>query len=486
VWVFRKRIGDYPGTLRIRFADDRGSLSGTDDTAEVKKGRPCAPTLKLEMFPAWEEFIATVPDIVHSCRIHDLGVLRATPGRYYWIWAWDMLVSVHEAMRWGDVGLCRDTIRFVNEHRDANGRIPARWTRSLLPLDTPSPGGIEFLFAAVTHLVVHETGDRALLADVFPAMVASLRAVAPSLKAEGMVRGEGFYPDLLTSFGRKPESAVSMETGSWFVYCVIMEDLASLLDDRAVAEEARVCKKSVAAQFLARFEDKDFLVDAIDPETGKNNGKHPLFSMLFLHTTEGFELVGSKIGEMADAIEQRFLSEHGMRIMPIGEGEGEVVLDSWYPHWDLYAIRVLRRAGRRDAIMKWLKLSERVLSTLGYCPEFLEQSGFRTGDPGAWERHGAASNLNCVTGWYRALREAVFGIEITGSYITHFPLSLPLGTAVLEGIRWKEGEWRFTIDYSGPHLKAIIVDGEEIQGLVIPGAHGTPGQHHVTIRYGDN
>ncbi len=486
-WIFQGTItpDESRATFQISFGDMREDASLSDRREEAERNDSYAPSLKLGGFPAWEEFFTTVPALVRSCCIRDLGVPRATPGRYYWIWAWDMLVTVYEAMRWGDVKLCRDTIRFVNEHRDDNGQIPARWTRSLLPLDTPSPGGIEFLLAALTHLVVHETGDSSILKQVFPALVAPFRSVAPSLIQEGFVRGEGFYPDLPGSFGRTGKSAVAMETGSWYSYCAILKDLATLVGDRAVAQEARQCMGSIARIFPQHFDHDRFLLDAVDPSTGKGNGKHPLFSLLFLHASPGFDLMRHRIDEIAETIERRFLTTHGMRMMPVEEGKGEVVLDSWYPHWDVYALKILRRAGRGEAIMQWLRLCEEVLTKLGYCPEFLGLSGFRSGDPLAWAHHGAASNLNCVTGWYRAIREAVFGIEIDGNSMTHIPLALPLGRIVLEGLRWRGGTWTITVDYSGPDLKSVVVDDEEMAGLVIPGSYGTPGAHQVVIRYGD-
>jgi hypothetical protein len=492
-WLFRRfnRAGeDLRASFRLEFADEESKITPgvPPDPDQVPRGRDRrVPRLHLERYPRWEEFYATAPGLVDSCRVRDLGVLRATPGGYYWIWAWDMLVAVHEALRWGDLDLCHSTLLFANRHRDTNGIIPARWTRSLQPLDTPSPGGIEFLLASLAYELSLEAGERGPLAEVFTSMHSRFREAAPGLRSEGVARGEGFYPDLLTAFGREPGSAVAMETGSWYALCRILAAAARQLGESATESEADACAKKVAEQFLKSFWDDVFLVDSLQTQRGKKSGKHPLFALLFLHSPLGLSIIRERLTEAADFIEQRLLSEHGVRLLPKEESKegGETVLDSWYPHWDQYALKLLRRAGRARAIMAWLEQSEHVLENLGYCPEFLSLSGFRGGDPSAWRHHGAASNLNCVTGWYRALRESVFGVEFDPGGMTHIPLGLPLGRIAMEDLHWRGGNWSLEVNYGGPDVVEISVDGKPLKGCMkIPIGYASSGRHTLKVNYG--
>ena len=457
----------------------------TDSTASQS-----GPRLFLEGFPRWMEFFASVPALVDSCCVRDFGVPRACPGRYYWLWSWDMLVTVPEAFRWGEPGLGESTTRFVNTHRDVNGIVPARWTRSLLPLDTPSPGGIEFLFGALAYENFLETGRIQEVLDAYPSIVPLLSAASSDILESGIVKGEGFYPDLLSFFGRNEQSAVSMEVGSWYSLCRLLQNIARSLGDQGTERLAESCAAKIMREFDYYFWDEKagFFVDSFQTATGLQKAVHPIFALLFLHSPLGLSLIRSNIDRTAAYVAERLLMPEGMRTIPLEESRrgGEVVLDSWYPHWDVYALQLLRRAGYAEKIMAWLRQSEKVLAQLGYCPEFLSLQGFRENEPDAWSRHGAASNLNCVTAWYRAIRESIFGIEIDPGGMTHLPLPLPIGRIAMEGMHWRGGLWTIEVIYDGPHVEEIRVDDSLLTGLLkVPARFAAPGEHHLKIRYGD-
>jgi hypothetical protein len=493
-WVFESPFrGDESTTPTFDVVFGDGGLETGEETNSGSCGtadfHATLPVLSLEDFPRWSEFLASVPGLVDSCKVHDLGVPRACPGRYYWIWAWDMLVTASEAQRWGDAELAGEVARFVNGRRDVNGVIPARWTRSLLPLDTPSPGGIEFLFAALAHENFLEGGERGPLSEAYVTLRRLFDGAESEIRDTGAVRGEGFYPDHLGAFGRTPDTSVAMEVGSWYGLARHTGLIARALGDEAVAERMEDTATAIARRFDAMFWDDEtgFFTDARNAGSVGPRKYHPLFSLLFLHSSLGFALVRERVARAAAFVEQQLLTEHGMRTVPLGESpkEGETVLDSWYPYWDIAALKLLRRAGRADAIMRWLRLCEETLEELGYCPEFLALRSFREGRVDAWTHHGAASNLNCVTAWSRALREAVFGMDIDPGGMTHIPLMLPVGTASLRNFSWRRGIWSIEIDNAGPFLQEILVDGDLLAGAAkIPIAYATAGEHQIRIRYG--
>jgi len=180
------------------------------------------------------------------------------------------------------------------------------------------------------------------------------------------------------------------------------------------------------------------------------------------------------------------MTDAGVRSLPFDEAGigGEAILDSWYPHWDLYALKVMRRSGDAGSIRRWLSCAEKALERMGYCPEYLALKGFRENDEHAWEKHGSASNLNCVTSWLRGLRESVVGYEFDPGGITHLPLSLPIPGARLDGVRWRGGTWTLESVYGGPHFDHIIVDGTIIEGTTkVPIRFHTHGEHVVQALY---
>jgi hypothetical protein len=181
------------------------------------------------------------------------------------------------------------------------------------------------------------------------------------------------------------------------------------------------------------------------------------------------------------------LTEHGLRTVPIEErGDGaEVILDAWYPHWDLYVLRFFRRNGDREALLRWLSLAETALEHLGYCPEFLGLEGFRMGDPSAWTRHGAPSNLNCATAWYRALLEVLFGLELDPGGLTVTETAPGSGPVSVRGVQLRGAQWDIDVVSDGPSLERCLVDGTDLGGCrKIPRPLSGPGRHHLVIRYG--
>jgi hypothetical protein len=278
-----------------------------------------------------------------------------------------------------------------------------------------------------------------------------------------------------------------MEAGGWYAFCRIVENIARELGDPSLEERLNAAAASISRHFDAHFwdEEKGFLADAVN--TTSNRSLHPLFSLIFLQSPLGHHLIRPHLHQLGDFISRELMRDTGVRVLPLNEaGIGtEAILDSWYPHWDLYALMLLRRAADADSIMRWLTCAEQALSKLGYCPEYLALGGFRANDPRAWEHHGSASNLNGVTSWLRALRESIVGYVFDPGGITHLPLSLPIPSARLEGVRWRGSTWSFESDYQGPHFESLVIDGTIIDGCTkIPVHLQTSGDHRVTARYG--
>jgi len=446
--------------------------------------------LHLPGYPHLEAFFGMVPPLVNSCIIRDYGVPRATPGRYYWIWAWDLLVSAAEMLRWGDVAGARRAVDFVTSHRDEGGGIPARWTRKLEPLDTPDLGAaLEFLLAHLAYLVFLETGSVQDLQVVYPALVKRFHQLRRHSTPAGLICGTGFYPDLPGRFGRSASSAVAMETGSWYGFCRTLQNMAGLLGDAGTEETAAELAATTASSFLDTFWDPAWqcVEDAVDVRTGIGNGRHPLFSFLFLQSPLAVPLVRGRMQEIARFIARDLLTEHGLRTVPLSErGDGnEVVLDAWYPHWDLYALKLLRRAGDEEGIRRWLALAESALERLGYCPEYLSMKGFRDGDPGAWLKHGAPSNLNCVTGWYRGILEGVLGLDFDAGGLTLVCTPPSVESATLIGLCFRGAIWDVELLPGGPELQECTVDGHALTGCrKIPLSLSGPGRHLIRMRFG--
>jgi len=480
-----------PLEFDVRFDDAPPGISSdvhVDDSGDDL--RASRPHLVLPEHPHLEAFYRSLPELVRSCVIGDYGVPRATPGRYYWIWAWDLMVTALEMLHWGDLEGARRAARFVSTHRDVDGRIPGRWTRSLEPLDTPEEGaGLEFLLAHLSYELYLESGSLQDILDIYPTLVGRFRAILSVATSDGTIPGKGFYPDLPGRFGRSAHTATAIESGCWYGLSRILQNMALLIGDEALAMEAGGAADRSGDSFTETFWDPQagMLQDAVDRQTGKGTGRHPIFSLLCLQSPLSAPILESHLGEIARFCDEQLFTEHGLRTVPLAErGDGaEVILDAWYPHWDLYMLRLLRRTGNRAALLRWLALAERTLSHLGYCPEFLALEGFREGNPAAWTHHGSPSNLNCATAWYRALLEVLFGLELDPGGLTITESLCLDGRISLRGLRLRQAHWNLELFEGGPSLVRCIVDGTDLGGCrKIPRTHSGPGVHNVEMHYG--
>ena len=452
--------------------------------------RSGSPALALQRFENIREFVGSVPGLVESCKVSDYGMTRACPGAYYFIWAWDNLVTAREMSRWGDIEGMRRIADFINRHRDIDDAIPGRWTRSLEPLDTPPKGGLEFLHLLLTIDCVVQSDDRKFLREVYPFALRHFSEVEVKLDARGVFANIGFYPDLPSQFGRAEQSAVAMEVAAFYGFSRLLEYIALRLDEPAVADRCGKIAEQIQSGFLNTFwdDEKEFLIDSIDIGTGERNRTYPMFSLWFLQTPLGRRLLHGKEEQAAAFIERSMQTGYGFRIVPAWDSKrsSEPVMNSWYPHWDIYPLMLFRREGRVDAIMQWLKSVEETLAVLGYCPEFLSLEGFDAERPDRWLQHGSVSNLNCVTGWYRSILEGIVGLEFDPGGITIVPLSLPLGTVRFSELKDRKTTFDIAIDNGGPHLQEVRLDGSPLEGcLKIPATVYDGRQHTIEITYGD-
>lgn len=484
-------LNEVQKTLRVSGLSNQNDIITIIDQQKsfYKEIQSKIPKLILTDFPHIENFLSTVPGLVESCRVKDHGTTRANPGAYYWIWAWDNIVTSLEMTRWGDLENLRRVAQFINAHRDVNGLIPGRWTHSLLPLDTPIRGSMEFLFALLSYELALQTDDQTHLIDAYPFLVEHLQQVNSISDECGCFVNIGSYPDLPIHYGRTEQSIVAMEVAAHYSFCRLMENIALPLHDNATAQLSHDTATRIQSHFLHVFwdEQQKFIFDSFDAQSGERNESYPSFIFLFLQTPLGFSLLHHKINDAADFISKNLLSQNGIRLLPAWDQkkESESVTNAWYPHWDIYMIKFLRRAGRANEIMQWLSAVEKTLIHLGYCPEFLSFEGFENDDENPWRFHGAVSNLNCATGWYRALLEGVIGLEFDPGGMTVIPLSLPIKEIQLTHLYDRGTIWDVMIKNEGEYLNEIRVDDQLIAGcLKIPYRFYDNGRHTLDLRYG--
>ncbi len=445
------------------------------------------PQLDLPAYPAIQEFFQQTPLIVESAKIQDASMTRACPGTYYWLWAWDNLVTAPVMLRWGDLPFVRRMIGFINSHRDSDGSIPGRWTRQYEPMDSRGIGAMDFLFSELILSLFSETEDRMIIRSNYTALVQAFCYIKFRCDENGLFPSFGIYPDIPYKMGRTEHCYVAIDQGAWYGFCRNLEKMALIIGDVPTANQAKEMAAKIERCFYSTFwnDEKGFICDSYDPTKKKQLSSFPIFSLLFLESQFGFQLLKNYVGEAANFIENYLLGSNGLKMTPEWDvnHNSEPAMSGWYPHWDLVAIKLLTRARKSMAIQKWLALVEECYSQLGYCPEFLSTKHERHD---LWYHHGAAWNLNCAAGWYNALLYSIFGINFDLGGITCHPA--PLGpNASLKKMAFRNGKWNISKSGNGDFISWLDVDGEKIMGsFKIPAKFYSDGNHRLNIHYQSN
>ena len=481
------RENNWSADLRLECSED---AAGFDAPAIALPGDTVIdpPAIDIPGHTHAGRFFAGVPGIVRSCTLRETGMTRGTPGAYYWIWAWDNMVTALEMLRWGDAHGAARVIRFINSHRDAGGAIPGRWTRTMQPLDTPPAGTFEFLLLLLAWQCAREGTGEQEVHDIYPFALGRLAEAARHIQERGLEPNIGFYPDLPVRFGRRESSAVAMETGTLYSFCRLMETVARERGDGETALRAGDTAGRILTSFEKSYWDEKtgFLLDSVDMETGTPNGAYPLFTLMFLQTPLGIPLLRPHLRAMARFARTHFQTPHGTRLLPSWDPRraGEDALSSWYPHWDIYLLKLLRRGGEREGILSWLRSMETALERLGYAPEFIALEGLERGEDDAWRRHGAVSNLNCATGWYRAIVEGIFGIEFDTGGMSVVPLDLEIPAMSLRRLVHRGSRWDVRVEHRGGSTAEIQIDGTPLHGCTkVPARYHDGEPHRLEIRY---
>jgi len=442
------------------------------------------PHLDIQGYPAIKEFFSLTPLIIESAKVQDTGMTRACPGTYYWIWAWDNLVTAPVMMRWGDYAFVHRMANFVNTHRDIDGAIPGRWTRQFEPMDSRGIGAMDYLFSEVILSLFAETQDSMTIRSNYISLVHVFQNLKSRCDEHGLFSSFGIYPDIPYKMGRTEHFYVAIDQGAWYGLCRNLEKIALNAGDISTSSQAREISAKIEKAFLPIFwnDEKGFICDSFDPAEKKQLNSFPIFSLLFLESPFGFQLLKNHVDKAADFIDKHLLGDNGLKMTPVWDKNhnSEPAMSGWYPHWDLPAIKLLSGAGRWTAIQKWLNLVEECYTQLGYCPEFLSTMYQR---PELWHHHGAAWNLNCAAGWYQALIHSIIGIAFDLGGITCHPTPL-VPDATLKKLVFRNGKWNVTKSGNGNFISRLEIDGEKLIGsLKIPLRFYSAGEHLLKIHY---
>ena len=425
-----------------------------------------APRLSLPGFPGLETAFRLAPGHAEAAKVGDTGSIRASCGGDYFVWGWDSLVSGHEFYRWGDTQAMRDMARFFETHRAEDGSIPHRYDNQLGVLQATGYDFNTQLFISLVYHTFAQTGDAVWLADRYPLVREMFLRMAGQTDARGLFACLGMYPDAPEKLGRAPDHFIAEEQGFWYSVCRMMERTARQMGDGDTATRAHDIGRVVGQHFLPAFFDPQagFLTDSIGPD-GARNGTYPLWALMAAHTPDGIELLHPHWQALADWIEARLMTANGINMAPDDDphyGTETVTTSCWFMHFDVYVMRLLRRARRGAAIARWLDMAERLFGEYLCIPE-LVRTGAAWVQDGRHLEAGQRWQMFAAMGWYRALVEGVVGVEYDIGGLTALPADVALDTE-LRGHHFGQSIWDVTVRGRGDWWDSIVLNGRPILG----------------------
>jgi hypothetical protein len=94
------------------------------------------------------------------------------------------------------------------------------------------------------------------------------------------------------------------------------------------------------------------------------------------------------------------------------------------------------------------------------------------------------SNLNCASGWYRAIVEGIFGIEFDTGGMSVVPLDLGIPGMSLRRLVHRGSRWEISVVGRGGSSAEIRIDGTTLRGCMkVPSRYHDGRPHRLEIDY---
>jgi hypothetical protein len=444
------------------------------------------PKILIEGHPEISDFFTTVPGIIESAEVKSFKMIRACASSYYWLWAWDGMVTARALSIWNNLELQKGIIDFIKDHRDIDGSIPQQWTRLLEPMDNRGFGVHDFLLALLMINHYSSASNIKVLKENYPQLLYSLKEIYKKCNTNGIYTTIGMYPDLPLKLGRDKNGFTAMEEASLYSFSILLQNVAYLLGDSPSVEKSNELIEKLKKNFIKLFFDsrKKFVVDFIDKDFQQNK-TYPLYSLLFLLYPLGISLIREKLEEIAEFILENHFEKSGIALLPKWDKNrlSETATSSWYPFWDILVVKVFRRTNNGPAIKRWLELVGSCYGYFGFCPEYVSLETEVSGKMN-WKSRGTPWNLNCTAGWYQSIIEGVFGIEEDVGGITYIPTEPIFRKQKLSGVYLRGIKTDLEICGKGQFVKNIIINTEKLTGILkIPNKYFESGNIDIKINH---
>jgi hypothetical protein len=417
------------------------------------------------------DFMALAPVYHESLKTPDQpGGLRAKTTRY-WIWGFDSMMAGDAATYWGDAGLVRDMLGFIERSTGPGARLAHAYTTANTPASfmTETARG---MYIVLLHHYWALTGDATPVFRHYGfAKEIMESALAQSAgdndgRAGGLMAGTSLFPDFPNFLGEDGNDISLFNNTLAYSSLRAMETLALIVGDAATAGRLQA--------FLAATR-RNFAGALFDPELGMfaNSADAATFERRRAVNAGGvvwendfaLELVGEKDGPCMDFIEKHCVSGAYFRAIPLWDGafDGDAnQLHCTWPVVDGYMVRLASRAGNAALLRKWAGWvaywTERLL-----CPEgvscLIETD---RPDTDAWNCEPGTFQAYTMRKWYEDALHGYLGIVPDCGGIGFSPSGV--GGYRLENLHYRGLRCNIECGGEGRYIGSLRVGGETLDG----------------------
>jgi hypothetical protein len=266
------------------------------------------------------------------------GALRASP--FYWVWAWDSMVHSESLILGGWPEVVKRMLYFFKTYGLAMAYSSEFSTDNKLITCT------QLFYVTMLYNYYAMTGDKQTLDDCLSFARDIVEGAIREIGEDGsLALGRGIFPDSPQCIGQSETDDYSIINNS--IYYQGLRAWCELTGERCdIAEK-------VGANLSRMFWDdsESYWCDSVVGKTLERRNFYPCYGQLYC-SPFGLDLRKQDYSRIADFMKKNFLSEHGIRLLPLdrpGFMADGIQLGEFFPVTDRYYWNMMNMVGDSEA-----------------------------------------------------------------------------------------------------------------------------------------
>ena len=413
----------------------------------------------------FDSMLACAPPTLKSLFVEDIpGTARASSGGY-WVWGWDTLTCPDVHLLSGQAGFARDVLRFYRDTAHPKWGVGHQFT-----MDQPPRVRIPMAFSAQMMYVIFlyqygiHSGDQSAWREFYPFAKKIFQSSLAAINGRGMGEGPALWPDLPFLCGHTGNDISVFNNSIQYQGMRCIEELAAVLGDGKVLDEARRICRLMEENFVPTFwdEKRGYFADSVDSKTGEQRPSYPAHALLWMTSFLSDLVSPEKLAACAAFLAENHMTPRGFlpypRWDPSFDGDGNQTGQVWPTH-DMFVMRCQAVAGRQEILKGWIDSSDWYWKQLAYIEGYSAQT---VNDSGTPDNIGSKMNFFGTKTTYMAFLTGCAGVHFDSGGITLSEgLARPLEISRLP---FRKASLHLSLKGRGKFARKLVANGKPVVG----------------------